>query len=148
MLKQFCHYNNWANAIQLDALKANAGSLAESSVALFSHIVNAQTIWLSRINGYTPTTAVWQVNDLETCNSLLAISANELLAIDVTFASGNSLVKYNNTAGDYFETSVADIILHVCNHGTYHRAQIAREMKLQGLKPVNTDYIQFVRLKS
>lgn len=147
MLAQFCKYNNWANDILLEALKANAGSLNESSVTLFSHIVNAQTIWLSRINGHTPATAVWQVNDLETCSSLLTASANELLGIDLSDAGGNSLVKYRNTAGDYFENTVADIILHVCNHGTYHRAQIAKEMKLQGLKPVNTDYIQFVRLK-
>lgn len=148
MLEQFCKYNNWANAMLLEALKANAELVAESSVALFSHIVNAQTIWLSRINGHIPATAVWQVNDLETCSMLLAGSATELLAIDLSDTGGKSLVKYKNTSGDYFENTVADIILHVCNHGTYHRAQIAKEMKLQGLKPVNTDYIQFVRLKS
>ncbi|WP_448634332.1 DinB family protein [Pedobacter panaciterrae] len=38
-------------------------------------------------------------------------------------------------------------MLHVFNHGTYHRAQIAKEMTMHNIKPVNTDYIQFMRLQ-
>ncbi|MGY0041076.1 DinB family protein [Pedobacter sp. NJ-S-72] len=56
------------------------------------------------------------------------------------------VIKYVISNGDHYETSVYDILLHVFNHGTYHRAQIAKEMKLHNITPVNTDYIQFVRL--
>jgi uncharacterized damage-inducible protein DinB len=31
-------------------------------------------------------------------------------------------------------------------HGTYHRGQIAMQLRQQGLEPVNTDYIMFLRM--
>jgi uncharacterized damage-inducible protein DinB len=148
MLSKFCKYNNWANSFLLDALIANSSSLPESCISLFSHIVNAQTIWLSRINGALPSVTVWQVNNLEVCKVLLEESSNALSQIEYSKVAELPIIKYRTTTGDYYETSVADILLHVFNHGTYHRAQIAKEMKLHHIKPVNTDYIQFVRLKS
>lgn len=145
MLKQFCKYNNWANLLLFDALVANADSLPESCISLFSHIINAQLIWLSRINGAKPSVNVWQLHDLETCNNLLQESIKALTEIDYTEKMDSPAIKYANSAGDHFETSLTDILLHVFNHGTYHRAQIAKAMKLHHLKPVNTDYIQYIR---
>lgn len=148
MLKQFSEYNNWANSLLLDALLANVDALPESCISLFSHIVNAQTIWVCRINGATPAVGVWQVNNLDNCKIMLQESATVLSQLEYPEGGHSPIVKYNNSLGDYFETSAADILLHVFNHGTYHRAQIAKEMKLHDIPPVNTDYIQFVRLKS
>lgn len=148
MLKQFSEYNNWANSLLLEALLANVNTLPESCINLFSHIVNAQMIWVCRINGTTPQIGVWQANDLRICKMILKESTETLLQLKCPEGNDSRIVKYTNTIGDYFETSVADILLHVFNHGTYHRAQIAKEMKLHHIDPVNTDYIQFVRLKS
>lgn len=148
MLIKFCKYNNWANSILLDALMANSDCLPESCVTLFSHIVNAQSIWVSRINGNIPSVGVWKVNDLKTCKVLLEESVKALSQVDYSEKAAASIIKYTTSTGDYYETSVPDILLHVFNHGTYHRAQIAKEMKLHNIQPVNTDYIQFVRLQS
>jgi uncharacterized damage-inducible protein DinB len=148
MLKQFSEYNNWANSVLLEALLANADAVPESCISLFSHIVNAQTIWVCRINGATPGVGVWQINALPVCKVMLEESAKVLSEIDYQETAQLPVIKYTNSIGDYFETSAADILLHVFNHGTYHRAQIAKEMKLHHIDPVNTDYIQFVRLKS
>lgn len=146
MLTQFCRYNNWANSLLLDAMISNSGSLPESSILLFSHIIDAQIIWTSRINGTAISIGVWQLHDLETCKVLLKESAHELTLIGQQKAIETQIIKYTTTTGVYFETSVGDILLHVFNHGTYHRAQIAKEMKQHNIKPVNTDYVQFVRL--
>ena len=148
MLKQFCAYNNWANSLLLDTFKVNIDLLPESCLLLFSHIVNAQLIWSSRINGIRPFVTVWQLHDLETCDKLLQESIKALAEIDYPETSDSSNITYSNSVGDHFETSLSDILLHVFNHGTYHRAQIAKEMKLQNIQPVNTDYIQYVRLQS
>ncbi|MDR6782978.1 putative damage-inducible protein DinB [Pedobacter africanus] len=148
MLNQLRKYNNWANSLLLDALTANSSSLPESCISLFSHIVNAQTIWVCRIKGIVPEVSVWQLHDLELCKVLLENSANELSQIEYPEATESPIIKYTVSTGDYYETSVSDILIHVFNHGTYHRAQIAKEMKLYNVKPVNTDYIQFVRLQS
>ena len=148
MLTPFSKYNNWANSILLDALLANSDHNPDSCVSLFNHIVNAQSIWISRINGIKPAVGVWQENDLEMCKVLLEESVNALSLIEFPDSTESMIIKYTNTIGDYYETSVFDILLHVFNHGPYHRAQIAREMRLHNLTPVNTDYIQFVRLHS
>jgi len=148
MLNQFCQYNNWANSLLLDALVANSSLVPESSILLFSHIVNAQTRWISRINGTTPSFGVWQLHDLETCRILLEKSANGLTQLEQMENIGTHIIKYSTTTDVHFETSIADILLHVFNHGTYHRAQIAKEMKQHNIQPMSTDYIQFVRLHS
>lgn len=148
MLNQFYKYNNWANSVLLEALMANSSLLPKSCISLFSHIVNAQTIWVCRINGITPVVSVWQVNELESCKVLLEQSINGLSQIEYLETTASPIIKYTTSNGDCYETSVSDILLHVFNHGTYHRGQIAKEMKLHHIKPVNTDYIQFVRLQS
>jgi len=148
MLQQFCSYNHWANSTLLAALNKQADILPQSCINLFSHMMNAQMIWLYRINGMEPTVTVWQQHDLETCNALLTESGQGLARIENPEDPSLPLIQYHNSAGTAFETSVPDILLHVFNHGTYHRAQIAKEMKQNGIDPVNTDYIQFVRLKA
>nr|WP_068890894.1 DinB family protein [Pedobacter panaciterrae] len=148
MLSKLCQYNNWANSLLLDALISNSSLLPESCIQLFSHIVNAQLIWASRINGTTATVGVWQLHNLETCRILLEEGANGLTQAEQLKAIGTQTIKYTISTGVRFETSVVDILLHTFNHGTYHRAQIAKEMKLHNIKPVNTDYILFVRLHS
>jgi uncharacterized damage-inducible protein DinB len=55
------------------------------------------------------------------------------------------VVPYRNSAGLAFESTVEDILLHVCLHGSYHRGQIARAVRQGGATPAPTDYIGFIR---
>ncbi|TDQ07173.1 DinB family protein [Pedobacter metabolipauper] len=147
MLTQLYKYNNWANSLLLDTLIANSAKLPESCILLFSHIVNAQTRWLARINNTTPAVGVWQLHDLEFCRILLDENMEGLSRIDYLDTTDSPIIKYSVTNSDVYETSITDILIHVFNHGTYHRAQIARDMRLHNLEPVNTDYIQFIRVQ-
>ena len=56
-------------------------------------------------------------------------------------------VAYTNSSGTAFETPLRDILTHVVNHGTHHRAQIALVLREAGIAPPATDYIYFVREK-
>jgi len=150
MLLKLCAYNNWANSLLLDAL-TNASTLDSPHIpdycmSLLSHIANAQSIWTSRIMDIAPVVSVWQLHDLETCKSMLLQSGDSLKEIVENGASPDRIITYKTMAGDPFETALTDILLHVFNHGTYHRAQIAKDLKNNGIQPVNTDYIQFARL--
>jgi len=149
MLLKLCEYNNWANSLLLDALteaiEIHSAPIPDYCITLLSHIANAQRIWMSRIHGTLPTVSVWQVHDLYTCKGLLLESGNQLKEIVKNDSAKDRIVKYTISTGALFETLVADILLHVFNHGTYHRAQIAKQMKDIGFQPVNTDYIQYVR---
>jgi uncharacterized damage-inducible protein DinB len=54
-------------------------------------------------------------------------------------------VTYKNSAGQEFTSSVEDILLHVCLHGSYHRGQIAWALRRGGGVPMPTDYIAMTR---
>jgi uncharacterized damage-inducible protein DinB len=48
-------------------------------------------------------------------------------------------------AGDSYQNKIEDILIHVGNHGTYHRGQIAMLLREKGYNPVSTDYILYDR---
>lgn len=54
-------------------------------------------------------------------------------------------VTYKNTKGELFKKSIADILVHVSNHSTYHRGQInARLRSLDAdVNIFSTDYIYY-----
>jgi len=57
----------------------------------------------------------------------------------------SSIIEYQNSNQQRFKNSLEDILIHLFNHGTYHRAQIAMDLRQHGLEPIKTDYINFVR---
>jgi uncharacterized damage-inducible protein DinB len=61
----------------------------------------------------------------------------------------NQSITYQNQSGKTYANVLSDILSHVVNHGTHHRAQIGQLLKFGGLEhlPV-TDYIAYLRLKS
>ncbi|RYE14391.1 MAG: damage-inducible protein DinB, partial [Sphingobacteriales bacterium] len=52
---------------------------------------------------------------------------------------------YTNTQGKTYTNTVLQILTHVVNHATYHRAQIATDMRQHSLEPLMTDYIAYAR---
>jgi uncharacterized damage-inducible protein DinB/GNAT superfamily N-acetyltransferase len=148
-LERLAAYNLWANEVLVQALEDMADPLPPISLHLLSHICNAQVIWLSRIENTSKTVGVFDEHTLAGCRELLISSSDQLLELAAMPAMGlMEVISYTNTQGDAFQTSVEDILIQVFNHGTYHRAQIARDLRQNGLTPVNTDYITYVRALS
>ena len=56
------------------------------------------------------------------------------------------VLKYKNYVGDYFENNVQQIMIHLVNHGTYHRGQVAMLLRQKGYEPINTDFITYDRV--
>ena len=54
-------------------------------------------------------------------------------------------IAYTNSKGISFETPLRDLLSHVVNHSTHHRAQIALVLRDANIAPPLTDYISFVR---
>lgn len=139
-------YNNWANTVLLDKLKKEGEKVPHSCIRLFSHIVNAQIIWLSRLTSEKSPVGVWDEHSIVDCQRYHDLASEGLgQQMQRREDTENEIVNYTNTQHQAFYNKVNDILLHVFNHGTYHRAQIASEMRRNGLEPINTDYITFVR---
>jgi uncharacterized damage-inducible protein DinB len=144
--EQLALYNNWAN----DALFKVFGELGErlpaSCLRLLCHIVNAQTIWLSRMSPEVKPVGVWDEHDLATARRMQELTAAGFKTVLEKHADDlYAKIEYTNSRGMAFTSAISDMLLQVFTHGGYHRGQIAMEMRRAGLEPINTDYIIFVR---
>lgn len=140
-------YNEWANNQVLNALVDIEGECPEEITRLFNHIVSAQMNWLSRILDKQIINELWKNNSIEGCITLSKESSKEWLR----FVEGlkdedlSRVIVYKNTKGIQFENTIEDILIHLINHSTYHRAQIAMSFRKSGLTPPVTDYIVYRR---
>ena len=53
-------------------------------------------------------------------------------------------LSYVNFSGDSFTRELGDALLHLANHGTYHRGQVATLLRTLGHKAAPTDYLFFI----
>lgn len=140
-------YNHWANETTLQTLKSNNIQDGEA-VKIFSHVINAQYIWFSRITGnkelHKP---VWSVHSLETIGTYLP--ENFSLWMDYIDAlieeELGRTINYSNSEGHQFHNVVGDMLPHLVNHASYHRGQVAKLVRQAGFAPTNTDYITWCR---
>jgi uncharacterized damage-inducible protein DinB len=60
-------------------------------------------------------------------------------------ADYEDVIHYQNSKGDKYQNTIRDILLHIINHSTHHRAQIAFILRQQGNPPPISDYIFYKR---
>jgi uncharacterized damage-inducible protein DinB len=107
---------------------------------LFSHILNAQHIWVCRINDIVPKFKIFDPHPLSDFAYFQDQCALGLTAI-LAERDLSEKVAYSNSKGEEFTDTVGDILFHVINHSTYHRGQIASLLRLNNIQPPITDYI-------
>ena len=132
-LSEMFDYDRWANSRWLDPAKA----LGAEDVLL--HIVQAQVIWLCRIEG----TQIWKVTLPELPLHMERIGRGWrrfLLGADF-----GQVVQYQNFQGEHCENTISEIVRHVINHGTYHRGHLRGMAEERGLEFPETDFIAYVR---
>ncbi len=142
--KELFEYNHHSNQQLCALLQQHSEQTGEQAEKLFSHILNAHQIWNNRVlqreNAFTP----WQIHpgntlaDTDRKNYEHSIQVLDTMNLD-------SSITYTNTSGQTFTNTVRDILFHIINHSTYHRAQIATAVKQNGLQPLATDYIFYKR---
>lgn len=112
-----------------------------------AHVVVAQHLWLHRIEGLpAPDLKLWGTYNLDSIEEMAnAIGARWINFIERNDEFDRKLV-YHNYTGDPYTNNVEHIMIHVVNHGTYHRGQVAMLLRQKGFKPVNTDFITYDRV--
>ncbi len=138
-------FNQWANGVVAEAVEHN--DVPSKAVELTSHIINANTIWLDRLEGRASDTEVWKVYDKNKLRNLQAKS--DLALLNFILAAGESKfsesIEYTNSKGETFRSGVGEILTHVCVHSAYHRGQIISIIK-NIVSPIPyTDYIHYAR---
>ena len=144
LLAKLYEHNWWAHDAMVADLRREAPD--GETLRLLAHVVAAEHLWLSRIDGVKSRVAVWPALSLDEVAALEA--ENRTRFRDLLVRPDDTRlrrVRYRNSAGNDFENDVGAILTHVAMHGHYHRGQIARAMRAAGREPVYTDYIGFVR---
>jgi uncharacterized damage-inducible protein DinB len=137
-------YNRWANRRVLDGLKNQ--TVPEKALALLSHIVLAESVWQMRLLEQPVSTGVFDVLSLEEIDEMMTRNEAGWTSLLESTEDYNRKLDYKMLNGTPVQSSISDILTHIFNHGTYHRAQIASLLRQFGLDPASTDFISFSRL--
>jgi uncharacterized damage-inducible protein DinB len=139
-------YNEWANQRVIGALEKQAVD-DEKVLSLLSHLLSAQFLWLHRIKDLPPPDVqLWKTYPLSRLREMAAEGSKQWIEFIESTANFNRILKYKNYVGDYYENNVEHIMMHLVNHGTYHRGQIALLLRQKGFEPINTDFITYDRV--
>ena len=142
-LKKLFSYDDWANREALAAIE-RAPKPTERSRKLMAHIVAAEQLWLDRMRSDSQEMAVWPELTLAECRAQL----DSLKSDWKKFLMQKNLsveFSYKNSQGETWKSRVEDALMHVILHSSYHRGQIAADLRQSGSEPAYTDFIHSVR---
>ena len=143
MLQQLVNYTLLADKMIVDAFLDAARPMPEAE-HLFSHVLNAQDIWANRILRKSEQYDRFQIHPVGDFERIQLNNSDLLLQILQTVDLDEQII-YSPAAGGEYVNKVSDILFHVVNHSTYHRAQVVSQIRANGLTPPSTDYILFKR---
>jgi uncharacterized damage-inducible protein DinB len=138
-----------AQPLSAEQLHHDHGTAFKSLFGTLVHIYQADSAWIGRIHGNpdSQTSTYSPKPDLEG----LASDWFALLDRTVEWSAGlneaewNKIISYKDSKGNSHQTPLLPIILHVVNHGSYHRGQVSSLLRQSGFSAPNTDLINFYR---
>lgn len=160
LLQQLSAYNIWANQKILEAILAlpeekQKQELPSSFKNLYDtilHMWNAESIWWQRMKLQERI-----ILPVENFKGSMQELAHELLQQDLqwqdwvnnaTDAALDHVFQYQNSKKEQFKQPVYQMLLHVFNHGTYHRGQLINMLRQLGIEKLpQTDFIVWSRKK-
>jgi uncharacterized damage-inducible protein DinB len=150
-------YNAWADRRVLEAasalskeefLKPMSSSFSSIRDTL-AHIFGVEWLWLERFQGRSPA-SIPDGNEFTEIN-LLKARWMEFEPTLLKFARGLSesdldrVMEYKTMKFGVYTNPLWQSMLHLVNHGTYHRGQVTTMLRQLGARPILTDLMHFYR---
>jgi uncharacterized damage-inducible protein DinB len=151
-VRRLMAYNEWADERILAAIEGmSAEELERPRDAYFGsiadnlwHVLNAQQRWLARWRGLPPPgvervpiaswPAAYAGSHAALRDFVTPLSASDLLGV----------VKYTLRVGQSGEQPLGQLVVHLVNHGTHHRAETGLALERIGRSPGDCDYVLFL----
>jgi uncharacterized damage-inducible protein DinB len=151
-------YNYWANR---RILRAAAGLTAEQFVAqtdlswgsirnVLTHTLSAEWIWRIRCQEHRSPSTMLDPEQVSSLDALTTLWQEEEAAMRSYLASLDQEalsqpLAYVSTTGRPFSSTLWHILMHVVNHGTQHRSEVAHMLTQLGHSPGDIDMISYAR---
>ena len=156
ILQEHLLYTAWASqrlvhaieSIPSDQLTHDFETSDHSILGTLVHVFAADRIWLQRVRGESISTFLsdsdYNLHVLQIDWPLLYGKWNEWAA-ELTDASASASVSYTDIKGNPHVSTPWEIVLHLVNHGTHHRGQVAGFLRALGHTPPQLDLIRYYR---
>lgn len=139
-------YNAWSNTRVLKCIKRQTVG-DEKILTIMGHIVAAQFLWLHRIKGLPPPDVkLWGTYTLDQLFAMAEEAGQKWIDFVESTENFDRELTYRNYLNEPYTNNVEMIMIHLVNHSSYHRAQIAMLLRQKGFEPINTDFITYDRV--
>lgn len=152
--RRWFEYEKESHAKVLQSLEAVPAKLRsqpgfQKALTLMGHIAAARRIWLFRfgVAKDAPTAFFPQGSglaelkvELEKMHQLWSGYLNQLNDLELA-----RKFEYRSTEGDWFRSSIEDVLTQLFGHSLYHRGQIAALLRSIGAEPAATDFVFWSR---
>jgi uncharacterized damage-inducible protein DinB len=151
-LREMCEYLRWsdqqsllsARTVRDDDYYKELGISVGSVHKLLVHCMAAEWLWLCRFRGESPTKVEDHADyptrmNLEQRWPLVHAALIDFVGRMTPQQMGNP-VTYHDTKGNAHTLPLRDMILHLIDHGSYHRGQLATMIKKAGGTPANISF--------
>jgi uncharacterized damage-inducible protein DinB len=160
LLRQFAMYNIWANqkiaelilSLPEEKQKQELPSSFKSLYSTVLHMWDAESIWWQRMKLHERIIVPsenFKGTMQDVSNGLLQQNHQWLDWVNnATDIALEHVFQYQNTKKEQFKQPIYQMILHVFNHGTYHRGQLINMLRQLGIEKLpQTDFIVWSRKK-
>jgi uncharacterized damage-inducible protein DinB len=156
-MRQLYDYNAWANQralsgaekLTVEQFTQPLGSSFSSARDTLAHICGAEWIWLERFRGHSPSAlpSAEQFRDLPSLREHWLQQEQALLAFVGGLAQSDldRELEYKTLKFGTYRNPLWQSMLHVVNHGTYHRGQVTTMLRQLGAEPLLMDLMHFYR---
>jgi len=154
---QLYEYNAWANRRVLEAASAltqeqftkQLGSSFSSVRDTLGHIFGVEWLWLERFQGRSPSTLPNYSKYEDIAKLKVSWAAFEPTLLNfvrgLTQEDLDRVMEYKTMKFGVYQNPLWQSMLHLINHGTYHRGQVTTMLRQLGAQPILTDLMHFYR---
>ena len=158
--KLHLEFMKWADDTVLAALSdvppgqvaQDLGSSFKSMFGTLNHVYLAEWVWLRRVQGQPGAKITDQESPVDVRALGQAWPAMHQMWIDWSRSlSGEDWQQpliHRNPQGVESRLPYWQIVLHLVNHGSYHRGQVATMLRQSGVTPPGTDLVTFYRART
>ena len=148
-------FNRWANARMLssvadlsedDYTRSVGGSFSTLGGTL-AHLYGADWVWLERFGGRSPRELpAGQSPTLKALRAKWEEVEEGWAGLASRLENGRlrETLAYQSFKGEDFSRPVGEVFVHLVNHSTYHRGQVATLMRQLGQTPASTEYLMML----